>query len=148
MLQYSVTPGWHATDLIPTFWSTALADNALGAAITLLNPLFSVFAHAYQSYLTSFARSGDPNIHRDWLSSVEWPLVDLSTGEEMAGVLNAGDLGFSVLGGDTQNEKTACDFWVEWEAAATILGGYAPPGGVVGSGFVNASAVAGASANY
>ncbi|MCJ1248753.1 hypothetical protein MMC30_005972 [Trapelia coarctata] len=148
MLQYAVTPGWHATDLIPTFWSTSLAGNALGAAITLLNPLFSVFAHAYQSYLTSFARAGDPNAHRDWLSSVEWPVVDLSTGEEMANVLQAGDLGFSVLGGDTQNKKTACDFWVEWEAAATILGGYAPPGSVVGSGFVNASEVGGASANY
>ena len=66
----------------------------------------------------------------------------------MANVLNAGDVGFGVLDGDTQNGKAACDFWVEWEAAATILGGYAPPGGVVASGFVDASAVGGASANY
>ena len=63
-------------------------------------------------------------------------------------MLNAGDLGFSVLEGDTQNRKMACDFWVEWEAAATILGGYSPPGSVVASGFVNASEVGGASANY
>ena len=108
-MQYSVTPGWHATDLIPTFWSTSLEDNALGVAITVLNPLFSVFASAYQSYMTSFVRSGNPNTYRAFLSTVEWPVVS-GLGDEMLGnVLNAGDLGFSLVQ-DDQNLKSACDF--------------------------------------
>ena len=67
-------------------------------------------------------------------------------GDEMLGnVLNAGDLGFGLVQ-DNQNLKSACDFWVQWEAAATINGGYSPPGSVVPSPYV--SGTAGASSNY
>lgn len=61
-LQYAVTPGFHATDLLPTFYDLNLDVSLLGNSIDL--PLvagFGAFAQAYQSYLVSHARSGDPN---------------------------------------------------------------------------------------
>ena len=144
-MQYSITPGWHATDLIPTFWSTDLSDNDLGIAITLLLPLFSVLATAYQSYLTSFVRSGNPNTYREILTTVDWPVVDIGTGEQLSNVLNVGDTGFSLVD-DAQNPKSNCDFWINFEAAATIAGGYSPPGAVVPTTLLNSTA--GASNNY
>ena len=129
--QYSVTPGWHATDLLPTFWSSGLASSALGTALELALPLFSGFAGAYKSYLTSFVRAGDPNQYRELISlplTIEWPLasnVDGASGEEVGNVLNAGDLGFSVVD-DDQDESSACKFWEMWEGEVTEAGGYTP----------------------
>jgi hypothetical protein len=115
-LQYSVTPGWHATDLLPTFFSAALSLDSLV-------PLFEGISWAYQSYLTSYIKNGDPNPDRAIFnipSAIEWKHPD-SSGEQITGVLNVGDLGFSWIS-DTQNEKTPCDFWREVAAAATNLG--------------------------
>ncbi|MCJ1379135.1 hypothetical protein MMC17_002235 [Xylographa soralifera] len=144
-MQYSITPGWHATDLLPTFWSTDLSDNDLGIAITLLLPLFSVLATAYQSYFTSFVRSGNPNTYREFLTTVDWPVVDIGTGEQLSNVLNVGDTGFSLVD-DTQTPRSNCDFWINFEAAATIAGGYSPPGAVVPTTLLNSTV--GASNNY
>ncbi|MCJ1420544.1 hypothetical protein MMC32_006901 [Xylographa parallela] len=144
-MQYAVTPGWHATDLLPTFWSGALAAHELGLAVTLLLPLFALLAPAYQSYLTSFVRAGDPNAHRARLTTVAWPVVDLGAGELLGDVLNVGDAGFSLVE-DAQNPRANCAFWVDFEAAATIAGGYAPPGAVVPSSLLGGTG--GASVNY
>jgi hypothetical protein len=151
-MQYSTLPGWHATDLLPTFWDTDLEDNALGAVLAVLLPGFSAFAEGYKSYLTSFVRSGNPNTYRatGWFTSpqtINWPLAEVGDEEEMSNVLDAREAQFSLIS-DTQNLKTNCDFWLNFQAAVTMGGGYAPPGAVVGTNLLNSSFVAGASASY
>lgn len=137
-MQYSVTPGWHATDLLPTFYNSFVSlDNIAANLIFNLVPLFKGISWAYQSYMTSFARTGNPNPNRAILnipSAIQWNHPD-SSGEKMGNVLNAGDLGFSYIQ-DTQNLKSRCDFWMEISAAVTSLGGYAPPGSVVSQNLV------------
>lgn len=151
-MQYSTLPGWHATDLLATFWDTDIEDNALGAVLAILLPGFTEFAEGYQSYLTSFVRSGNPNTYRatGWFTSpktINWPLAQVGDGEEMSNVLDAREAAFSLIS-DTQNLKTNCDFWLNFQAAVTMGGGYAAPGAVVGTNLLNSSFVAGASANY
>ena len=147
-MQYSITPGWHATDLLPTFWSTGLAASTLGTALTVALPFLSAFSFAYKSYLTSFARSGDPNKYRARISvplTINWPLADVGTGERIGNVINAGDLGFRLISDDL-NQKQPCGFWVDFLAGLTIAGGYAPPGSVVSTTLLNDTS--GASENY
>jgi hypothetical protein len=151
-MQYSTLPGWHATDLLPTFWDTDLENNALGLLLAVLLPGFSAFAEAYKSYLTSFVRAGNPNTYRaqGWFASpqtVEWPLAEVGDGEEIGNVLDARVAGFGLIS-DAQNLKTNCEFWLNFQAAVTMGGGYAVPGAVVGTNLLNGSFVAGASANF
>lgn len=51
------------------------------------------------------------------------------------GVLDAGDLGFSLIT-DGKTTKSRCQFWRDVAAAVTNLGGYAPPGSVVPTNLV------------
>ncbi|KAL8933307.1 MAG: hypothetical protein Q9211_005851 [Gyalolechia sp. 1 TL-2023] len=132
-LQYSVVPGLHGIDLLPTFYNVNidLAVYANESAVPLI-PGFGSFAAAYQSYLTSHARSGDPNTYKKTVNippAVPWPQPG-STGDAFTGVLDAGNLGFSTIT-DGQTARSRCDFWVQVAAAVTSLGGYAPPGSVV-----------------
>ena len=134
-LQYSVTPGFHATDLLPTFYDlnvdlTALGDNAPFPLI----PGFGSFAQAYQSYLVSHARSGDPNEYAKLLNvppAIHWPKAGNSSADMLTNVLNAGNLGFSVVS-DKETTESVCGFWREVAAAVTNLGGeYYLKGGTV-----------------
>lgn len=59
----------------------------------------------------------------------------LAGGDALTGVLDAGDLGFTLVE-DAQTRKSRCGFWRDVAAAVTSLGGYAPPGSVVGTGLV------------
>ena len=148
-MQYAVTPGWHATDLLPTFWSPDLATNPIGAAVAVALPLFASFAQAYQSYLTSFVRSGDPNRYRRIFGipfTVPWPKASGLDQAQIGNVLQAGDLGFSIVS-DDQNPKRNCDFWRDFEAAATSGGGYSPPGAIV-QGNLGTFSEPAASANF
>ncbi|EKG17965.1 Carboxylesterase type B [Macrophomina phaseolina MS6] len=128
-MQYSVTPGWHGTDLLPTFYQIYLSFGG-DVAFPLL-PGFGSFATAYQSYLTSHARSGDPNTYSAKVNlppAINWPRP--ATGSENVGkVLDAGNLGFS-LTTDEQLPKSECDFIRQLAAAVTNVGGYAVPGTV------------------
>jgi hypothetical protein len=137
-LQYSVTPGFHATDLLPTFYD-------LNVDLTLffddesypLIPGFGSFAQAYQSYLVLHAQSSDPNTYAKTFNippAINWPKAG-DSGDEITDVLYAGDAGFSLIS-DPQTTETLCEFWREVAAAVTDLGGYAPPGSVVNSTFV------------
>ena len=125
-LQYSVTPGFHATDLLPTFYDlnvdlTALGDNAPFPLV----PGFGSFAQAYQSYLVSHARSGDPNKYAKLLNvppAIHWPKAGNSSADMLTYVLNAGNLGFSVVS-DKETTESVCGFWREVAAAVTNLGG-------------------------
>ena len=95
--------------------------------------------------------SGDPNSSRAWLNlppAIQWNHPDSSSNsaQNIAGVLNVGNALFSTLS-DSHLPKNACDFWVSWLAAATVAGGYAPPGAIVPQNFL-AYDVANASSNY
>jgi hypothetical protein len=150
-MEYATSPGWHATDLLPTFWDTDFEGNTLGALLALFLPGFTKFASGYQSYLTSFIRTGNPNTYRASNASpatINWPLVDVAgTGEQMSNVLQAKEAGFSLVD-DTQNPASNCEFWINFAAAVTIGGGYAPPGAVVETDLLSASFMANASVNY
>lgn len=124
-LQYAVTPGLHSVDLLPTFYNLNLDLDLFGNSVPFpIIPGFGAFAQAYQSYLTSHARTGDPNVYKKTLnipSAVTWPKPG-NGGDAITGVLNAGDLGFRVVE-DGQTRRSRCDFWREVAAAVTNLGG-------------------------
>lgn len=125
-LQYSVTPGFHGTDLLPTFYNLNVDLTAFGDDTPYpLIPGFGSFAQAYQSYLVSHARSGDPNTYAKLVNvppAINWPKAGSSSANELTNVLNAGDLGFSLIS-DGETTEVACGFWREVAAAATNLGG-------------------------
>ena len=125
-LQYSVTPGFHATDLLPTFYDLNIDLTALGDSVPFpLVPGFGSFAQAYQSYLVSHARSGDPNKYAKQVNvppAINWPKAGSSSADVLTDVLNAGDSGFSVVS-DEETTEVACGFWREVAAAVTNLGG-------------------------
>ncbi|KAI0169237.1 alpha/beta-hydrolase [Hypoxylon sp. FL1284] len=157
-LQYGVTPGWHGADLFPVFFDAASAGGGdswlddLGALLPApgLGALAAGFSSALQSYLTSYVRAGDPNAHRAVLNlppTVRWDHPSSGDGEQIAGVVSLGDLGFSTVS-DDQNEKTPCDFWRDVAAAVTSLGGYSPPGAVVGQALAALDPASDPSANY
>lgn len=146
-MQYDVTPGWHATDLLPAFLNFDFADSALSTVLLAALPYFGSIAQVYKSYMTSFARSGDPNTYARKLNippAITWPTADGST-EQVKNVLNVGDLGYSLIS-DSENTRSACDFWVQWISAATQDGGYVPPGALVEQSLVTVSGDP--SANY
>ena len=125
-LDYAVTPGLHATDLLPTFYDLNVDLNALGVDFPLI-PGFGQFAQAYQSYLVSHARSGNPNTYAKGVGlfpKVSWPVAGL-VGDEISGVLEAGDLGFSTKS-DPQTRESVCEFWRNVAMNVTLEGGYAP----------------------
>ena len=126
-LQYSVTPGYHATDLLPTFYNLNLNLTALGVDNAYpLVPGFGGLAQAYQAYLTSQARSGSPNTYAltaNTPPAINWPTVS-DSGDAFAGVLDVSDIGFTLIT-DEQNTKSICGFWEQVAAAVTDLGGYA-----------------------
>jgi len=151
-MQYSVTPGWHGTDLVPTFFNPQLtADSFLQCLATLMvpvvAPLVAGISAAMQSYFASYVTSGNPNTNRRVLNlppTVPWNHPN-SRGEHIAGVVNVGNWGFGTVA-DDQNPKTPCDFWRNIAAAVTSLGGYAPPGAVLSQGLVSVDGDA--SVNY
>lgn len=143
-LAYQVTPALHATDLLPTFYDINLDLQILGGNWDIsLIPLFGSFAQAYQAYLISHARTGDPNTFKKPLfnipAAITWPKAD-NSGDAIKNVLSANDLGFGVSTiTDEEVTKSRCDFWAEIAAAVTDLGGYAAPGAVVKPTIVNVS---------
>ncbi|KAL8945465.1 MAG: hypothetical protein Q9183_008082 [Haloplaca sp. 2 TL-2023] len=145
LLRYSVPPALHATDILPTFYNLNLNLSAL-PSLPLI-PGFGGFATSYQSYLTSHARTGDPNTFKRTLNvppAIRWPKPG-DSGDAFTGVLDATAVGFRVVT-DEQTRRSRCEFWTDVAAGVTSLGGYAPPGSVVESGLVGE--VQDSSANY
>ncbi|GAB1315730.1 Esterase and lipase [Madurella fahalii] len=136
-MQYSVFPGWHATDLMPTFFSSAFTsdtflDDLAMFFVPVLGGLVAGISAAMQSYFASYITTGDPNTNRKLWNlppAVRWDHPS-STGEQIAGVLDVGGWGFGSVS-DDKNPKSSCDFWRALAAAVTALGGYSPPGTVV-----------------
>ncbi len=132
-IQYSVPPGAHVVDLMAVFYRHDVDLNIFGRKFTLSVPVFGAFAKTYQSYLTSHARTGDPNTYAKGVgkfSTVQWPHPEVGQGEHYSNVLDASLDGFSLIT-DTQNSRTGYEFWNQLAAAITNFGGYAPPDAVV-----------------
>ncbi|KAL8667906.1 MAG: hypothetical protein Q9202_000371 [Teloschistes flavicans] len=120
-LQYAVTPGLHGTDLLPTFYNLNLD---LGDFPVPLVPGFGGLAQAYQSYLTSHARTGDPNALRKIVNlppAIRWPMPGGADGDMFTDVLEVGDLGFRLIE-DGQTARGQCGFWRDVQAALTGVG--------------------------
>ncbi|KAK0708346.1 Carboxylesterase family-domain-containing protein [Lasiosphaeris hirsuta] len=157
-MQYSVYPGFHGTDLVPTFFSSAFAADTptfLDDLALLMAPGLAAFvtgiSTAMQSYFASYITTGNPNTNRvvwNMPPTVQWNHPSSGGGlESIQGVVNVGDWGFGTIG-DVQNQKTPCDFWRGFAAAVTALGGYAPPGAVVAQGLVDVRVDASRNYNY
>ncbi|KAK3332026.1 Alpha/Beta hydrolase protein [Cercophora scortea] len=159
-MQYSVFPGQHATDLIPTFYSTsAITGSSFLDSIALLMapvvaPLVTGISTAMQSYFASYITTGNPNTKRavwNFPPTVQWnhPV----SGDSIQGVVNVGDWGFGTVS-DDQTGKAACGFWEAFARSVTALGGYAPPGeggsgnGNAPLGLAGVDVVGDASRNY
>ena len=125
-------------DLLPTFYNLNLDLGAFGANLTIpLVPGFGGLAQAYQSYLVSHARTGNPNIYKKTFNippAITWRKAG-TDGDALTGVLDVTDLGFRSIT-DQQTRESVCGFWREVAAAVTNLGGYAPPGAVVPTNLV------------
>ncbi|KAL8877364.1 MAG: hypothetical protein Q9192_008685, partial [Flavoplaca navasiana] len=126
-IEYAVTPALHATDLLPTFYNLNLNLDLFGKDISFpIIPGFGFFSEAYQSYLTSHARTGDPNpFKKSWNipPAITWPKAEVGGDKDgIAKVLRAGNLGFG-LKYDKQVSRERCGFWTDVVAAVTGLGG-------------------------
>lgn len=134
-MQYSVSPGWHGSDLFAVFYNSRFSSgdwSQVLAALVFLPAgiLYSGISWALQSYLTSYAITGDPNRRKATWNlppAVRWGRPDSGRGEEVRGVLNVGNWFYSTVN-DGQMPRAACDFWREFASAVTLSGGYAPPG--------------------
>jgi hypothetical protein len=121
-MQYSIPPGFHSTDLTPTFY------NGSGAP-ELLNTIYK----DYQSYLVSLSTAGNPNTNRNTTTSpptINRPHTTGVSSEELTNALNVGATGFTLIM-DPEPLKSHCDFFLNVQAAVTLAGGYVPPGGAV-----------------
>lgn len=135
-MKYSAGPAIHGTDLMPTFWNSAVGGSGWLSALSILMPFLGLwisgFSSALQSYWVSYVTTGDPNTNRRVWNvppTAAWGHPTPS-GERIGGVMEAGNWGFGSITND-QAPKSACDWWVDVAAATTNLGGYAPPGAAV-----------------
>ena len=141
-MSYSVSPGWHGTDLIPTFYNPRFTPNTVlqwlaSLVAPLVGFLVSGISTAVQSYFTSFVLTGDPNTNRRIINlppTIAWKHPS-SAGEQTTGVVDVGNWGIYAVA-DAQTERTPCAFWRDVAAAVTNLGGYAPPDAVVPQGLI------------
>ncbi|EHA56683.1 hypothetical protein MGG_16133 [Pyricularia oryzae 70-15] len=143
-MQYSVSPGTYGSDLLTMFYNQNLTslNTVMGSLVSLFTPLtaavYSGLSVNYQSYMTSYITTGDPNTKRvrnATVPTIQWDQPDTSK-EQVTGVLDVGTLSFSTVS-DSQSPKTSCDFWKNVAAAVTNGGGYAPPDTVVSQNLVN-----------
>ncbi|KAH8176833.1 carboxylesterase family protein [Sarocladium implicatum] len=139
-MQYSVKPGWHATDLIPLFYNDDDFDMSslttfLASVLRLVTGIFMRgLSRAYQSYVTSYVRTGDPNTHRlslwenlPYPGTTKWRHPQLlSSGK--AGLGRVLDVDYGLLSTFTEIEDgqmpmVKCGFWPKFAMAATVAGG-------------------------
>ncbi|KAI5781690.1 Alpha/Beta hydrolase protein [Peziza echinospora] len=108
---FAIPPGIHGIDLLLTFWRTTLNIGALQLDATIPFLTNNNYATGFQSYLTSFVRTGDPNTHRQLLAlplTKSWATSSV-TSEGVVG-LELGLLGYSTTT-DKDSSAARCDFW-------------------------------------
>lgn len=112
---YSRGTGKHGMDMKADFYNS---DNAPPKD----DPGFAQFAPAYQNYLLSHARTGDPNTlqQANGTGAVVWPKVKV--GATYGNVLEAGKAGFTIID-DKQTSAEECDIWTDVLAGVTKSGG-------------------------
>jgi hypothetical protein len=122
-LIYSIIPDSHGGDVLSTFYDvnadSAKSDPDKEAKL------------AYQKYLISHARSGDPNKFKDEKYGIEFPKVDTS-GNLLSNVVKivgvASNNKFELVQ-DDGNAKDRCSFWAG--AMKGLLDDYKTAGGPV-----------------
>lgn len=108
-VHYAVPPAGHGSDQVATFFNPA---NPQYASMTASEREGRA---AFQSYLTSFARSGDPNKFRNEGVTVEWPVTKGLEGVTLKDTLRVDSLkgreGFRLVDDDELQAKERCKFW-------------------------------------
>jgi carboxylesterase type B len=114
-VQYAVPPATHGSDQAGTFF------NPLSPQFANLSKAEAEARQAYQSYLISFALTGNPNKVRDQANTIDWPLTAGVNGSTLSNVLNVDNLsgksGFSLVNNDQFQVKDRCHFWTEYQKA-------------------------------
>ncbi|KAK6539036.1 hypothetical protein TWF694_010583 [Orbilia ellipsospora] len=108
--QFSVIPGIHAEDVLFTFWSPNIDIGPVQIDFSLAFITSKNLATGWQSYLTSFTRTGNPNTYRErggFPGTSEWQRAQL--GPEIT-VLNMDLLGFRMQN-DENSDSARCNFW-------------------------------------
>lgn len=109
--QFSVPPGIHAFDLILAFWRTDLnIGQVLQVDIDVDFLTQKNLATGFQSYLTSFVRSGDPNTYRESGSLPPTKTFPLAAVGDFVTVLDVNVLGYNSIS-DPDTPKTRCAYW-------------------------------------
>jgi hypothetical protein len=136
-MQYSQTPGVHASDLSAMF----LSPDSYGLARTVgrmfKQPYLDVFA-AYKSYLASYIVHGDPNREHAQtpppppsaarIKPVHWPHPTLrDDAEHVEGVLEFGDGGVRIIR-DGQIPRLNCEYLHMMDEKGIMQSGYSVPG--------------------
>jgi carboxylesterase type B len=107
-VHYAVPPAGHGSDQVGTFFNPASPQYASMSASEREGRA------AFQSYLTSFARSGDPNKHKSEANTITWPLTTGIEGATLKNTLTVDNLsgraGFR-LADDELQVKERCKFW-------------------------------------
>lgn len=113
-VRYAVSPGTHGSDQTGTFY------NPNNPRYASLSKAEREGRQAYQSYLVSYAVTGDPNTQRDKKVTVEWPRTTGLDQPALAGVLNVADLtglkGLSIVS-DPDQLKENCKVWTDIQHA-------------------------------
>ncbi|RPA91844.1 alpha/beta-hydrolase [Choiromyces venosus 120613-1] len=108
----SCNPGIHGFDLILAFWRTGLnISQSLQVDFKLNFITDKNLATGFQSYLTSFARTGNPNTYREsgsFPSTRTFPQATISSSGSTA--LDIGLLGFNTII-DPNTPADRCAFW-------------------------------------
>ncbi|KAI5815645.1 Alpha/Beta hydrolase protein [Pyronema omphalodes] len=108
---FSIPPGIHAMDLVFTFFRTDLnLWNIFQLDIDIDFITQKNLATGFQSYLTSFVRSGDPNKYRQ-KGGIPWT-IDMPKAEfgKTVKALDVGLLGFKGINDDLMDQEK-CGFW-------------------------------------
>lgn len=109
--QFSFPPGIHGFDLIFAFWRTDLnIGQLLQIDIDIDFVTQKNLATGFQSYLTSFVRSGDPNTYRESGSLPPTQVFPKATVGDSVTVLDVDVFGYSVAS-DPDTPKARCAYW-------------------------------------
>ncbi|RDI79000.1 hypothetical protein Vi05172_g11024 [Venturia inaequalis] len=113
-VHYAVPPAGHGSDQTATFFNPASPQYATMTAAEKEGRA------AFQSYLTSFARTGDPNKFRSEGQTIEWPKTTGVEGVTLRNTLQVDSLkgreGFRLVD-DGLQVKERCEFWSRVQVA-------------------------------
>ena len=133
-MQYSQTPGVHASDLGAMFLSPDSYGLARTVARMFKQPYLDVF-EVYKSYLASYIVHGDPNREHAQaqasttkIKPVHWPHPTLLEDQDhVEGVLEFGDGGVRIIR-DGQIPRLNCEYLHMMDEKGIMQSGYTVPG--------------------